>query len=129
MNLALEKTLSQVGSSVQNSLSSLFALNMVGSVFMTISLKSMWQLLNLCQIICLTGLLVQMPAAAEFTVNYISNVVDLNFIPLDWAKNLLATDKKPALAQIFDEKMLLLAIAILFIAAVFILVHFLNKRI
>ena len=55
MNLALEKTLSQVGSSVQNSLSSLFALNMVGSVFMTISLKSMWQLLNLCQIVCLTG--------------------------------------------------------------------------
>jgi len=39
-----------------------------------------------------------MPAVADYAVNYISDVVNLNFIPLDWAKNLLDMDEKPGLA-------------------------------
>jgi len=42
MNQALGQALAQAGKTIEGSLSSLFALNIVGSIFMTVSLKSMW---------------------------------------------------------------------------------------
>lgn len=90
MSPDLSYVLSKAGSVVKGSLSSLFAVNMLISVFMAVSLKSMWQLMNLCQVICFISQLFELPAIGELTISFLSNVVDMKFIPTDWAKTMVA---------------------------------------
>ena len=68
-----------------------------------------------------------MPALADYSVSFITDVVNLNFIPLDWAKNLLELDDKPGLAQIFDQRLIMLAIAIVLVALICLVVNLLTK--
>jgi hypothetical protein len=50
----------------------------------------------------MTGQFFQMPGMADQLIEYLTSVIDLKFIPLDWAKNILDDKGQTTISKLFD---------------------------
>ena len=76
--------LKTVGAAITNSISTVFSANIVICVVMMVSMKSMWQLANVSQIISILPDIGEMPAQALMVSGYVSDVIYMKFIPKSW---------------------------------------------
>jgi len=50
----------------------------------------------------MTGQLFLLPGMAEQLIEYLISIIDLKFIPLDWAKKILDNKGETTLSKLFD---------------------------
>lgn len=76
--------LRQVGTAITTSISTVIAANIVLSVIMMVSMKSMWQLMNLSQVISILPDIGEMPASPLLVSGYVKDAIYMKFIPKSW---------------------------------------------
>jgi hypothetical protein len=73
--------LGQVGTAITTSISTVFSANIVICIVMMVSMKSMWQLTNVSQLISILPDIGVMPASALLVSGYVTDVIYMKFIP------------------------------------------------
>jgi hypothetical protein len=62
----------------------IFAVKISLSVFLAVSLRTLWQMMSICQVIVHFRFLLSMPASAHLANDILKYVINLEFIPIEW---------------------------------------------
>lgn len=72
----------------------MFVLNLIIMLILSLSMKVFWQVVNICQVIVFLPLLVTLPAAAEYMIDYFYSLLYLTFIPVEEVKHSLLSQTR-----------------------------------
>ena len=57
--------------------------NLIAAVTLSVSLKSMWQMMNICQVVLFLPAIAQMSSSAAYLIDFLETIVYMRFIPTD----------------------------------------------
>ena len=85
----LKATLDAVGESLEGTMSAVLVINLIAAVILSISLKTMWQMMNIAQVVLFLPLLAKLPKSGAYIIQFLENIVYMEFIPTSQIKSAL----------------------------------------